>query len=702
MNKKIILVYLLVSISITFGQDYQIIWSDEFNGRTLDENIWIRETGGNGWGNEEIQYYTNRDTNAYIENGKLIIKALKESFQGKSYTSARLITKDNKYFKYGKIEARIKLPYGQGIWPAFWMLGQNINSVGWPACGEIDIMEMIGGGIARDNKIYGTAHWEQNGHASYGGSYTLTSGIFADDFHTFTVEWSPQFIKWFIDGKQYHVIDITPSGLSEFHENFFIIFNIAVGGIWPGYPDSTTVFPQLMEVDYVRVYQKTSSLPNITLVEPHSNNFLEFSDIKISTEVEANSSIEKVEFFQDQIKIGETSVEPYEMIWRNIFSGKYNIWAKAITDEGFSSNSNLIEISVGDVADHSPYSGSAIIIPGNFEAEDFDIGGEGISYHDNSLNNEGFSYRENEGVDIEICLDENGGFNIGWTEPGEWFSYIIDTKQEGEFELTIRVASPNEGGSFSIAIDDQVLDPIIVVPNTGDWQNWISVKTNIVLTTGIHNFKVIIENGDFNINSFELYQPGTTPSINLIYPNGGENFEVGSIQEIRWNQLMIDNINLGLSLDNGNNWSFLAKDVNAKFGSYRWLVPDTPSDNCIIMIVDESNTSINDLPNSTFSIGSINSTDNKDKIIDEFYLYQNYPNPFNPETTIEYSIPFSGNVKLSLFDNIGQELKILVDEYKSSGKYSYKFKGNMLSSGIYFYQLSVGDFKLNKKMLLLK
>ncbi|MBC8485665.1 MAG: glycoside hydrolase family 16 protein, partial [Bacteroidetes bacterium] len=243
------------------AQCYELVWAEEFNYTGLpDPNIWTHEVGGGGWGNNELQYYTDRDTdNAWVEDGTLLINALKENFGGRSYTSARLVSKGKGEFKYGKIEARLKLPYGQGMWAAFWMLGTNFSDVGWPASGEIDIMEMVGGGTG-DKTTHGTVHWEDNGHASYGGSKTLSSGIFADTFHVFSVEWTSQKISWLLDGVQFHVVDIRPSGLSEFHQEFFIILNLAVGGNWPGSPDGTTVFPQHFEVDYVRVYQAGESL----------------------------------------------------------------------------------------------------------------------------------------------------------------------------------------------------------------------------------------------------------------------------------------------------------------------------------------------------------------------------------------------------------------------------------------------------------
>lgn len=254
--KKIIFILVTLFAATIHAQNYKLVWFDEFSNPTIDAANWTYEIGNNnGWGNNELEYYTNRNVNSYILGGSLVIEAKKESYGGKSYTSARMITKGKKYFTYGKIEARIKLPYGKGIWPAFWMLGENISTAGWPTCGEIDIMELIGGG-ANDKKVYGTVHWESNGHASYGGNYSLGTGIFADDYHVFTIIWNTKSIQWFVDGSKYVTIDITPAGLAAFHKNQFIILNLAVGGNWPGNPDATTIFPQKMYVDYVRVYQE--------------------------------------------------------------------------------------------------------------------------------------------------------------------------------------------------------------------------------------------------------------------------------------------------------------------------------------------------------------------------------------------------------------------------------------------------------------
>ncbi|MBC6367063.1 glycoside hydrolase family 16 protein [Algoriphagus sp. AK58] len=232
-----------------------LAWADEFDGNTLNAANWTHETGNgtNGWGNNELQFY--RSQNTSLQNGHLVITAKKEAFGGKEYTSSRIITKGKQQFRYGRVDIRAVMPKGQGIWPALWMLGSNFDTVGWPACGEIDIMEMVGGN-GRENTVHGTVHWEHDGsRAEFGGKYTLASGTLADQFHVYSIVWDATSIRWLIDNKQYHVIDTTPSQLDEFRRNFFFIFNIAVGGNWPGSPDATSTYPQHMIVDYVRVFQ---------------------------------------------------------------------------------------------------------------------------------------------------------------------------------------------------------------------------------------------------------------------------------------------------------------------------------------------------------------------------------------------------------------------------------------------------------------
>jgi beta-glucanase (GH16 family) len=234
---------------------WNLVWEDDFK-QGIDPANWKFQFGDSGWGNNEWQHYTDRPQNAFVSEGVLVIEARKENFNGSDYTSARMITAGLKEFQYGRVDIRAKLPEGKGIWPALWMLGSDFWTTGWPGCGEIDIMEIIG---SEPSRLHGTVHWDNGGsYASYGNHTDLPSGKkFSDEFHVFSLIWDEEQIRWLLDDVQFNAIDIRPSGLSEFHQPYFFLFNVAVGGNWPGYPDNTTVFPQRMMVDYIRVFQKS-------------------------------------------------------------------------------------------------------------------------------------------------------------------------------------------------------------------------------------------------------------------------------------------------------------------------------------------------------------------------------------------------------------------------------------------------------------
>ena len=231
-----------------------LVWSDEFDGPEINSNNWTFEigTGNWGWGNNELQYY--QEDNTSIIDGNLVIEARRQTLDNSIYTSSRLITRGKQSFQYGRVDIRAVMPEGQGIWPALWMLGSNHLQVGWPTCGEIDIMEMIGG-EERDNVVHGTAHWNQDGHVSYGQSMTNVSGKLSEEYHVYSIIWDEQSIRWYFDDVNFNTIDITPAALSAFHDDFYFIMNVAVGGVWAGSPDNTTLFPQWMIVDYIRVFQ---------------------------------------------------------------------------------------------------------------------------------------------------------------------------------------------------------------------------------------------------------------------------------------------------------------------------------------------------------------------------------------------------------------------------------------------------------------
>lgn len=232
---------------------WTLAWADEFNGTALDGAKWNIEVNGNGGGNNELQYYTARPENIRVTGGELVIEARKEAYMGKQYTSGRITTQNKASWQFGRMEARMKIPTGKGTWPAFWMLGNSISTVGWPASGEIDIMEHVNS----EAMIHGTIHWSDpnNVYANYGGP---SGSLDYSQYHVYAVEWDTAAIRWYVDGTKFHEVNIAGgiNGTSEFQSPFFLLFNLAVGGNWPGSPDASTVFPHQMRVDYVRVYRK--------------------------------------------------------------------------------------------------------------------------------------------------------------------------------------------------------------------------------------------------------------------------------------------------------------------------------------------------------------------------------------------------------------------------------------------------------------
>lgn len=234
----------------------QLAWSDEFNESSLNAKDWSYELGNGcnvslcGWGNNELEVYTDKAENLSLENGKLVITALKVA--GGGYTSARIKTENKQEPKYGRIDVRAKLPKGQGIWPAIWMLGENIDVVSWPTCGEIDIMELVGHQPAT---VHGTAHYQNDGYRNSSSSKSLASGDFSDQYHVFTLVWDANSITWYVDNIQFKQFLNTGIAGWPFNKPFYFVLNVAVGGNWPGPPDETTVFPQQMMVDYIRVFQ---------------------------------------------------------------------------------------------------------------------------------------------------------------------------------------------------------------------------------------------------------------------------------------------------------------------------------------------------------------------------------------------------------------------------------------------------------------
>jgi len=293
---KILVLCTLIPLGAQEGlaQDYELIWSDEFDGTEVDLNKWEFQTGDGcplgicGWGNNELQWY--QEENTSVENGILTISGEFDSGASREYTSSRLRTKGKASWKYGRFEIRAKLPFGQGTWPAFWMLPEDDVYGGWAASGEIDIMEFVG---SQPNKIHGTIHyggaWPNN--QSTGGEYTFPSGTPADDFHVYSIEWEENTMRWYVDDVLYSTKNSWNTAghafPAPFDQTFHLLMNFAIGGNFPGNPDATSTFPQKYEIDFVRVYQKTTQTDVEEVPESDQGSLMNFPNpFKSKTTIE--------------------------------------------------------------------------------------------------------------------------------------------------------------------------------------------------------------------------------------------------------------------------------------------------------------------------------------------------------------------------------------------------------------------------------
>ncbi|MEO0630783.1 MAG: family 16 glycosylhydrolase, partial [Planctomycetota bacterium] len=398
----------------------RLVWSDEFNGNQVDPANWEFQIGNgqafglNGWGNNELQYY--REENSAVANGVLTITARNESFGGFNYTSSRLRSINRFEFAYGRIEASIRLPSTPGIWPAFWMLPTGSPYGTWAASGEIDIMESVNFA----DRIYGTIHYGGPfpGNVQAGGQYAPGTD-FSQGFHTYTLEWDPNQMRWYVDGVLYRVINrevwfstaAPGDARAPFDREFHILLNVAVGGNFPGNPNGSSQFPQSMQVDWVRVYQ----------------------------------------------------------------------------------------------LDPQPFGGTAAVVPGRVEAENFDEGYPGQVYLETDVSNNGGAYRPDEDVDIQATV--GGGFNVGWFDFGEWMDYTINVQQAGEYTVTARVASESSGGFFSLQINELPIGGLANVPVTGGFQNWTEIEFPVSLPAGEQTIRfqnISFPGQEFNLDWMEF------------------------------------------------------------------------------------------------------------------------------------------------------------------------------------------------------
>jgi beta-glucanase (GH16 family) len=458
---------------IGYSQNWQLVWQDEFTNGIGPDWVFETGTGSGGWGNNELQYY--RRENATVVNGQLVITAKREAFGGMQYTSARMKTQGRKSWKYGKIEARIAMPSFQGVWPAFWMLGDNITSVGWPSCGEIDIMEHVNTG----GTVHGTIHWSDNNgnYANYGGNTNTT----ITNFHLYTVEWDGSLIKWFVDGVKYHEVNIANgvNGTSEFHNNFFILLNMAIGGNWPGFTIDNNAFPANMYVDYVRVYQ--------------------------------NVPVQGVATVYKDCNYAGTAVA--------LPAGSYTLsqlQARGIANDDISSirvqsgyqvrlyqNDNFGGTSVLKTAD------DACLVDDNFNDQTTSLVVSTVSTFSQTIQAE--SYSSMFGVQTENTTDTGGGQNVGWIDTNDWMAYNnINIPATGSYRLEYRVASPSGGRLSQDLNGGATVLGSVNIPATGGWQTWTTVSQTVNINAGTYNFGIFAATGGWNINWWRITRVTTS------------------------------------------------------------------------------------------------------------------------------------------------------------------------------------------------
>jgi beta-glucanase (GH16 family) len=492
--------------------DCVLVWSDEFDGTEVDLSKWTFQIGDGtdvglppGWGNNELQYY--QAENATVADGLLTITAKEESVADYDYTSARMRSLGKGDWTFGRMEMRAKMPIGQGLWPAFWMLPSDSIYGTWAASGEIDIVEYIG---SHPYRILGTIHyggpWPYNVYSS--NNYFLTGGWFSDDFHVFAVEWELGEIRWYVDGELYgtrtHWFSTGGPFPAPFDVDFHLLLNLAVGGNLPGPPNAATEFPQEYVIDYVRVYQVP---PDVAITSPAAGDVITpGDDLTITASVRDDSTVELVQFLQGNAVLGEDATPPYELTVPYVAAGCYTLTARAWDDEG-KSDSTPVEISVGAGCPQAPYRMTPAAVPGTVEAEDFDIGGQDFAYNDANPNNNGGAYRPAEGVDLESTTDDGSGFNVGWTVPGEWIEYTVDVTA-GTYDVEVRVASAVGGGTLHIEFDGVDLTGPITFAGTDGWQNWTTVRAaDVTLDAGVQTMRLAIDAGEFNVNKIIIDEP---------------------------------------------------------------------------------------------------------------------------------------------------------------------------------------------------
>lgn len=463
--------------------DWQPVWCDEFDVDGLpDSTKWSYDVGGGGWGNGELQYYTDSDLdNASVSDGNLYITALKETIGSNEYSSARLVSKYRGDWLYGRIQIRAKMPSGRGLWSALWMLPTDWRYGSWPDSGEIDIMEYVG---YDKDKIFGTIHtgaYNHNLGTQIGFSKTIPN--VEEEFQIYEMVWEPGKIDLYINGEKFAYfgynpdsnLDVLNSDAWPFDQRFHLIMNIAVGGSWGGSRGvDDSIFPQSMVVDYVRVYQKDYAGMDQEAPTPATNLALQ--------EVTNNSIQIKWNHATDDI-----SVKQYDVFLNGVLKGSTTVNGILITNLNPETDYDIDVIAV-DFADNlsesATISVSTLPVPTVLDIVQAEF------------------YTTMSGITLQDTLDEGGGKNVGWIDDGDYLTYLLRVVEAGTYRISYRVASESGGGEIKLFVGFSSL-ATTPIDATGGWQVWTDVvSTEFELQAGVYTFMIRANSGGFNLNYF--------------------------------------------------------------------------------------------------------------------------------------------------------------------------------------------------------
>lgn len=488
---------------------WRLLWQDEFDGDRIDPGSWSHQVfPGIDSGNRELQHYTNRPENSRVENGRLVIEAHREDYLGHAYTSARLHTVGKMDFTYGRVEASVRIPSTPGIWPAIWMMPSRSEYGRWPLSGEIDILESVNDA----DEIYGTIHYGRPQHAHSGTPYKPVDAQgqpldLVNDFHVYAIEWDPTEIRWYFDGVHYGTQTewMTPGHdfPAPFDRDFHLIANVAVGGNWPGPPNESSVFPQRMEIDWIRVYQSGGQGPTIREVRADSSVPARTPFVVEVSADDPDGDIAFAELWDFDTRLARAEEPPFTLRCEGLEDGCRELKV-VVADAGGLRTRATLPLKVGEGCPRKPFGGEPIALPALVEAEHFDEGVDGEAYRDADGANHGGKARPRTGVDIGASLDGKT-LSVGWTEPGEWLSYAIaPADAPRRFAVRVRTASANAaGGRFAIRAGDSAIEA--APAPTGDWHAFAETEAGVLeVPAGCAQLRVEVLEGGFNLDWIEL------------------------------------------------------------------------------------------------------------------------------------------------------------------------------------------------------